>query len=549
MDIKKLLTLGLGGRSSVPAEATPDPTQKAGVGGLPIKRISLPDDLNLLNLLQGNMYSYVTPRQWPLEIYALIENLTLNNPDLRQAVDHIIKLGNTGHTISIEADPSSSAAIDAAVSRIEDVSEYIYPYATGPDGLINALFGQIARMGATSSEWVPKVDLSGIDKVFQVPVRQIRWVPRADLMGYTPAQAPTSGVLATGILSQRAFPLVALNPRTFYYANLETLEGSPYAIPPLIAALEPIAMQRAMIKNIHRVIKKLGIMGLCSYKVEPPAAHPGENEAVYQSRCLAYLQEITAQIKDSFADGIAAGFKGAFEFEVNGVTGDARGIADIFKMNEEQLFSAISADPAMHGRTYSTTETYASVVYSKMISQLTTVQKMVACVLKFGWGLDLLLAGIPVGLCVDFKASNALSNLQESQARMIDIANAAALYQEGIVDQQQKAQLLGYEQAALDAPLPDPSLAGDKNLDQRPKTGGGTDNTTKNPKKKQPKEQSKRSHQLVKFEYHSFMKKYYPVRDVAIIDTLVATLDDKKIDPAMAEKYRRYLQRSSPAAE
>lgn len=518
--------------------ATPKPVDTAtDKGGLPVKRISAPEeDSNLMVELGANMYSYVLPKKWPIEIYKLINDLSLNNPDLRQAVGHIVNLGNTGHILGVDGDNDS--AIDGAIKRIELVSDQIFPFSAGPEGLINALFGQIARMGATSTEWVPKNDLSGIDKVFVVPVHTIRWVPRKDKMGYIPVQLP-DGASVMGLMP----PVIELNPRTYYYANLETLEGNPYAVPPMIAALEPVAMQRAMIKNIHKIIKKLGIMGLCSYKVEPPAQLPGETAEKYHARCLKYLEEITSQVKEGFSEGIAAGFKGAFEFEVASVTGDARGIAEIFRMNEEQLFSAISADPAMHGRTYSTTETYASVVYSKMISQLMNVQRMVASVLKFGWGLDLLLAGNSAKISVEFKASNALSNLQESQSEMIDIANAEALYMAGVIDQNEKARRLGYEKPDQAEPRMDPN-AQDKNLDQRPKTGGGTDNTSKNPKKKQPKEQTS-----VRFEYNSFMKKYYPLRDPIVVNSLTATLRDdhahQESDPELEAKYRRYLRRSS----
>jgi hypothetical protein len=150
-----------------------------------------------------------------------------------------------------------------------------------------------------------------------------------------------------------------------------------------------------------------------------------------------------------------------------GVSGDAKGIHEIFKQNEEQLFSAIGADPAMHGRTYSTTETYASVVYSKMVSLLSNIQRMVANGLEFGWGLDFALAGLATVVEVEFKASQALSNLQEAQSRMVEIANAEALYSGGVIDQQEKANLLGYPVPAEEEPLPDPALAQDPNLDQR----------------------------------------------------------------------------------
>jgi hypothetical protein len=315
------------------------------------------------------------------------------------------------------------------------------------------------------------------------------------------------------------------------------LDNCPYAIPPFLAALEPVSLQRSMIKNIHKVIKKLGIMGLMTYAVEPPRAHPGESDKKYQERCLKYLNEITDQIKEGFGDGIAAGFKGAFEFTIQGVSGDARGIAEMFKQNEEQLFSAIGADPAMHGRTYSTTETYASVVYSKMVSQLANVQRMVGTSLAFGWNLDFLLAGLPTTAGFRFKASQALSNLQEAQAEMVEIANAEALYQGGVIDQQEKANRLGYATAAEEEPLPDPAIAQDQNISQR--TGGKSDNTG-NPKKKQAKTQK----HSVEFEFDTAMKRYYHKVDPIIVNSALATFKDDPHDHSRAPQdphARRYL--------
>lgn len=489
--------------------------------GLPIKRISIDDEWpSMLSNLGANLYSFVLPRFWPLEIYDLLNNLCLQIPDLRQAVGHIVNLGNTGHIIKMTGD--TDVAIDAAVDRMESRAAVMFPWAGGSDGMINNMFAQVARTGAISTEWVPRTDLTGIDKVFVVPVSEIRWVPRPDMMGYYPVQIPKN--LMSWVDGTKPL-MIVLNPRTFYYANMEMLDNCPYAIPPFLAALEPVAMQRSMITNIHKVIRKLGVMGLITYAVEPPKAHPGESDAKYHERCLKYLHEITEQIKGGFGDGIAAGFKGAFEFDIKGVSGDARGIAEMFKQNEEQLFSAIGADPAMHGRTYSTTETYASVVYSKMISQLANVQRMVANSMEFGWGLDFLLAGLPADVKIAFKASQALSNLQEAQAKMVEIANAEALYQGGVVDQQEKANLLGYPVPAEDAPLPDPALAQDQNISQRgPQTGGKSDNTSKKTQRKQAKTVK---HSFL-FEFDKQMLRYYPYRDPAIVTTALAIFKDKR---------------------
>lgn len=514
------------------------------LGGLPLNRISAPqDEAGLFDNLRGGMLDFVRPKHFPVEVYDILTNLTLMNADLRQAIGHVVQLGNTGHILKLEA--PSDAQIEAMVKRIEDRSEIMLPYTTGTDGLVNGMFTQAARTGALSLEWVPSNKLDGIDKIFFVPVSQIRWVTRPDGMGYYPVQVPPNGILG------KPGNAIVLNPRTFYYANLETMENSPYAVPPMIAALEPISVQKTMLKNIHKIMKKMGIMGLIAYKMAPPEKRGGETDERFKERCMEYLVKVSAQLKESFSEGIVTGFKGAFDFDVQSITGDAKGIKEIFQMNEEQLFSAIGADPAMHGRTYSTTETYASVVFSKMASQLGNYQRMVADGLEFGWGLDLTLAGLPGGIEVEFNSTQSLRNLQEAQTRMIEIANAEALYQGGVIDQGEKARKLGYNVPARSEPIPDPAAAGnpgDKNVQQRPNTGGGADNSKKNPKSSQPKENQ------VKFSYHKHFNKYYPMSDPIFLDTVpeaaknIVTLakdDHQESDPELDKRYRRYLQEPS----
>lgn len=512
---------------------------KSDLGGLPVTRVSAPqDNPNLLGMVSNGMFDFIRPKHFPVEVYDIITNLTLLNPDLRQAVGHVVQLGNTGHILSLEA--PTDTQIEAMVQRIEDRAEIMMPFTSGTDGLVNGLFAQVARVGAISTEWVPNRKLDGIDKIFFVPVSQIRWVSRKDGMGYYPVQVPPQTVL--GAPSNG----IVLNPRTHYYANMETMENSPYAIPPMIASLEAIGIQKTMLKNIHKVMKKMGIMGLIAYKMAPPERKGGETEEKYQARCLEYLKRTSEQLKDNFNEGIVTGFQKAFDFEVQSVTGDAKGIKEIFQMNEEQLFSAIGADPAMHGRTYSTTETYASVVFSKMASQLANYQRLVADCLEFGWGLDLALAGMPGEIEVEFNSTQSLRNLQEAQTRMIEIANAEALYQGGTIDQNEKARLLGYNVPALAEPIPDPTLtgAGDKNISQRPNTGGGADNSKKNPKTKQPKENA------AKFGYNRAFHKYYPVSDPIFLATvpevaknvLQLAHDHQETDPQLDDRYRRYLQ-------
>jgi hypothetical protein len=128
----------------------PDPAEVPfSTAGLPIRRVSIDDQYpSALANLGQNLYSFVLPRQWPLEIYDIINNLCLNTPDLRQAVGHIVNLGNTGHIIKMTGD--TDQAIEKAIERIETRANYVFPWAGGTEGMINNMFSQIARSGALS---------------------------------------------------------------------------------------------------------------------------------------------------------------------------------------------------------------------------------------------------------------------------------------------------------------------------------------------------------------------------------------------------------------
>src|ERR1700759_4606400 len=108
--------------------------------GLPVTRISVPDDdpYAMLSLKSSGLVTFVVPKRWPLIIYDMMNDLSLNNPDIRQAVGHIVNLGNTGHIVGVEGDKDQQ--IDKAIQRIESQSQKMFPFSGGSDGLVNAMF-------------------------------------------------------------------------------------------------------------------------------------------------------------------------------------------------------------------------------------------------------------------------------------------------------------------------------------------------------------------------------------------------------------------------
>nr|MBP7509692.1 hypothetical protein [Prolixibacteraceae bacterium] len=88
---------------------------------------------------------------FPFELIDAITRLSIINPDLSMAVRNISLLGNTGHTVEIYADESVA---DAFSEELKNAAAKIFSEGAGIDGFINTLFGQLARTGALSAEWV-----------------------------------------------------------------------------------------------------------------------------------------------------------------------------------------------------------------------------------------------------------------------------------------------------------------------------------------------------------------------------------------------------------
>jgi hypothetical protein len=69
------------------------------------------------------------------------------------------------------------------------------------------------------------------------------------------------------------------------------------------------------------------------------------------------------------------------------------GVYELNRMSEEQVFSGMGTYPAFHGRTDSTTETFADVVYYMLTAQVANMQRVVKRRQELTYMLDLGSAG------------------------------------------------------------------------------------------------------------------------------------------------------------
>jgi hypothetical protein len=311
------------------------------------------------------------------EMLKTLKCFWIYNPDFSQYIVNIVNLGNPGHQLAVDA--RNDATAEAAVERLNEAASRIYRIGVGVDGLINQYLTSVAWSGAISSEDV--VDFAGrrVEKVVIVPVEQIRFRYNAERDAYEPHQRALN--FRNRTTASAPFGLIPLNPETYKYYALSTIENSPYAKPPGTAAVEAILEgQKPIMQNIQYMAQKIGLLGLVTASVVPPPRKPSETEAEYTRRAKDYLQAVTKTLEGNFSKGLLVTFRDQ-KLEHTNITDGAQGVYDLNRMSEEQVFSGLGAQPGFHGRTDSTTETFADVVYYLLVAQVANMQRSP----KGGW--------------------------------------------------------------------------------------------------------------------------------------------------------------------
>lgn len=391
-----------------------------------------PDDLgSVFGRLQG-FYGVASP-SFQFEQLALLELLGRYNPDVSQALKIHVDLGNSGHGIEVEARNA-----EAVLDRINWLAANCYALGGGVDGLVNHFLRQIPLMGALSGEWVVAPNLrDGMVDVVTVPVKSIRF-RRVDGQ-WLPCQYTGAGFGEAGY--------VTLNPRTYSYSPVITEDGKPYAIPALIAALKNIEIQIDAVDGIRSIIRKMGLLGFLDVVLKVPQQKAGESDDTFRSRLQKRLQTYAASYSANLSKGVSVHYDDQEAKHTALSAGTAAGAAQIFNLNEEQVFSALDIPPSMAGRSFSTTETYATVDFRRLATKLQTSQRLIKRFIEKGYTLDLLLRGIDAKVAVTFNPIAGMNDKEAAEAEETRVRTVLAKRDGGLISDDEAAQELGYEQA------------------------------------------------------------------------------------------------------
>ena len=408
---------------------------------------SQPEDT--INGVIGRIAGFYNFSAAPFDLRALevLEKLGMFNPDVSQALSIWVNLGNTGHEVTTEA-RNPQAVLD----RLNYLAATCNPVGGGIDGLVNHWLRQIPLMGALSSEWVVADRIQdGLVDCVTVPVKRIRW-QRVDGQ-WRPFQL--TNAVAGGNMGY-----IALNPVTYSCMPLQTNDGNPYPIPLFLSALKNIDVQLQATGGLSSILRKMGLLGFLDVSLDVPEKKAGESDESYAIRLAVRLKTYAAAYSANLSKGVAVHYKDQ-EIKHNSVApGAAAGAKQIFDLNEEQVFSGLDIPPSMAGRSYSTTETYATQDYERTIAKIGNGRRIIKRFLEKGYTLDLLLRGIDAPVSVTFNQNAAFKEKEQAEAEGERIKNVLSKRDGWIIDDDQAARELGYEKATGNRPAPEGIFGG-----------------------------------------------------------------------------------------
>lgn len=401
------------------------------------------------------------PTDFDPQWYDAIDYLVTYNGDFAKAVENTVELASTEMTFKFADSVSETLkkkALEIIHSRIEHFN------AEGSANVTNMALRQLAGKGAISVEIVPFESLDGVKEIVPVPHRQIRFKWDMQNERFQPVQ-----VLAGFAPTADAFNEIVLNTVTYKYYAEKRKDGSPYAIPPFLAAMESTMLNRDIWGSFSAAFKRLGLFGFLNVLVRAPQPKPNESDEAYLGRMRQYLDLAVEEVGKGIDRGFVAGFKDHHEFKMEGDLTNLRDGAEYLKASTEDKITGLGQTPFLMGKSYSTTETLARVLLLMLGKKVETYQMLVAKL----WGdilsLELRMQGVMVGpVAVEFAFPMLGDEQREQEARKLKIENAKALYDMGIIEQNDIAQELGYTKPALPAPrvqakdiavpaLPDPA--------------------------------------------------------------------------------------------
>jgi hypothetical protein len=360
----------------------------------------------------------INPR-FPREALGQIEKAVFNNPILSQVHNLTINLTNTGH--SVEVVPENKEALKELKN---------FASQQNVDALCNALFSQIILYGAVSCEIVVSEKLDGVQKIVRVHPQYVYFEYDQEADEWIPYQ-----MVGT--------ELIKLNPKTYLYLPILTIDSSPYAIPPMLASLQLMDTTDQLIQELKNLAQKMGLLGFLDIQFPSLPKAPSETETEYRERSLKFLEQMAKHVQENIHKGVLLHFEGT-EVEFKDISTQLSGIKDLLSTLEKWTIESAKGQPALLGFSEGYTETWATVSLYVFASQLKNYQRLVERFLEYTYKLHLALKGYDVeDVNVSFADPPNFKAREEEEARKTRVEWVIQLLQAGIISLDEARNLLG----------------------------------------------------------------------------------------------------------
>lgn len=391
-------------------EKLKDALKKKDAGRLSVEPVSV-----LLPQTKDIRSRLVDPR-FPRTALYEIERAVFTNPVLSQVHNLVINLANTGHIVETDREE-----LKEEITRLAETLNM--------DAFINALFSQIILYGCISAEIVVSDKVDAVQKLVRVHPSTIYFVYDQEKDLWKPYQ----------MVSDK---LVELNPHTYMYIPLLTVEGSPYGIPPMLASLSLLDTTDALITELKSLANKLGLIGFLDITFPQLQRSPSETEAEYQERARKFLQDTAQDIAENISKGVLLHFEGT-QVEFKEVSASAGGLKEVLQTIEKWLIEGAKGQPALLGFSEGYTETWATVSLHIFVSQLKNYQRLVERFLEYVYKLHLTLRGYDVSdVNVSFAEPPDFRAKEEEEVIKLRAESIATLLQAGVISAEEARKLL-----------------------------------------------------------------------------------------------------------
>ncbi len=389
------------------------------IKGIPKERVSIEPVAYYTPKTKSVRARIIQPR-FPAQYLYELERIIFTNPDLSHAHQIFLDLVNT--PVEVHVEPFS----ERAKAEMEELIHSI-----NLDNLKRHLFSQLIVYGAVSAEAVVSPKLDGIEKIVRVPVPTVFFVYDEEEDTFKPYQIVGS-------------KQIELNPITYLYKPLLTLDGSPYGIPPFLPALSIVDTQEEVFQELKNLAKKMGLLGFIDISLPTPAQDNGETDTEYRERLYNKLIEEAQRVQEQIQKGLIIHYDSSqVKYEKIETSDIGKGIIDQIEL---WLLSAVKLQPSLLGRTTGSTETWATVAYAQFVRQLKNMQQLVEDVLEYFIGLHLTLRGIEFKhLEVEFEEPPDLNPKLTEEAQKVRADRVIALYQAGLITEEEARKELGYD--------------------------------------------------------------------------------------------------------